>query len=395
MGKQMRSHPCVTLAAMMSVFMLAPLWPGQSANAQQAEETPIRCDGENVRALPDGGRIRTLGWTGYCASGLADGEGRFITRRESATGAVIQEISHEGHFVAGRLAGLVCISNLATADSRGRLVPLPENQLWCAFPGSMMALRRVGDAWVQLDSSVQVPAAVVNAEHTRLIAAARAGRSELPQLSATNPAFAGLLGGARITERLDPNLSGLEGKRIAIVLSTRAIEQLEGWRVDRQSLLSTLRASASSERGLAPALSYLEEVSDPADFVVGAAATVQAAGGLPFAADDLSVLQDGRADYVLVLDWTYEARIPMSARAFANLPACGTAGPCEQSTYLRAQTGVYLISPQFHVVFQSAGWPYTATRSQEERSLTEMVQGLAAALRPQFSIENRFSLPGS
>lgn len=373
--------------------------PAYAQSPEAAEAQAVGCSGSHSRQFANLTLI-TSGWTGACVEGLPDGPGRYNERREVA--GTTTEFIHEVYLVRGRQAGLACQTQVSSGPRARRPTELAALS-FCAMNGLDVLIKRDGELWrgVDLDGAFVEPAVTfssdeVERESNRLIAAARQERVAQANLTATAMVLNDLVGGARIRVNIDSTLRTLQGRRVAIVLSSRAIEELARWRVERERLLTAFRAAPSRDHGrdYEEAIQTFEAQTRPENFVFGVASTVQAAGGSAFAADDLSVLQDGSADYVLAVDWSFTQRVPQSLSAYRSMPSCDRVPgrSCADDAYLSVSFAAYLISPELEAVYVYERSRH-AVRDQGERTLSDMILNASFALHEVFSTEDRYYLP--
>ncbi|WP_291209262.1 hypothetical protein [Hyphomonas sp.] len=300
----------------------------------------------------------TAQWTGGCVDKLRDGFGQFTNEDRllltpltgsfpSSTFTTVKV--EEGTLVRGRYAGLWCRLSL---KGNGE-----ENQkpTTCALRSGNVSLGqfvkdetgswRRADVYGEVSESPEVYApGSLEAESQRLIAEARAGSFGGPiNLQGQAEALTDLVAGASIRLSTDEPVRSIRGKRVAIVLSTRTLDDLQRWTAEREKVIEEMQRYRSNTQ-FESYFSQFVSNSDPTRLVGAATTSILSAGGIPFAADDLSVLQDGSADYVLIVDWRYSARIPTSVRSLKAMSICALEDPCENDEIYDSSVSTYLVT---------------------------------------------------
>jgi hypothetical protein len=276
--------------------------------------------------------FRVTGWTGGCREGKRDGPGTLSLQSEYMVdypeGGFDDYSSSDssearGELVAGRQVGLWCEAR-KSGSINGRLEgATPEH---CKLGGSDFSYVREDDGrWHQLNGlkpskpDVYVVAGELERESARLLAAARAGVPAVPRsLTAVVPAFRDLIAGGGLKVPANETPIVLSSRRVAIVLSARAIAELARFRAMRQSLIDV---SAKDQKVQVERARFISE-SDPAQVLAGFTAAIKAHGGAVVPADDLSALQTDSADYAIVVDWHYEGEFALSAKDYKSIDPC-------------------------------------------------------------------------
>jgi hypothetical protein len=260
------------------------------------------------------------GWTGGCRDGKRDGPGILTVSSDSvevATG--IRSYAHRyelaGTFVDGKQVGLGCYVTPPICTMFGD-------------DGGVGAFRKEPDGrWVAVDwvgsplepMTFAAPGALAR-ESERLIAAVRQrvpiGRVRIPVVVA---GFDDLLRGGAIVMAPTMETPPLQGKRVAIVLSARAVSELERYSEMRDTLISLSKRVRKSGR------EHREKFiagSEPGRVVASVVAAVKNLGATAVPAEDLSAIATGAADYALVFDWRFTGNFALDAKQYAALPSC-------------------------------------------------------------------------
>jgi hypothetical protein len=271
--------------------------------------------------------VLTFEWTGGCAEGKRDGAGvlTWHTERPSvgANGPTTFKITTaaEGRFVKGKRLGMWCITRAQSAFG-GAPPNLHPTGLGCALmegnqkPVSSLYLKQQDGRWqenlVGASGGTFLAAGELEAQSARMLADAAAGKSDLKaQLVVQSRGLDDLVRGSKIVVSLSPTPIPLTDKRIAVVLSSQAVRELEKFKRERQALIDAsagLRGQAAAERA------KFIQASNP-DRLLGnvfKVAKKQARDVQP--ADDLASLQQGAFDYALVLDWKANTRLDLLGR---------------------------------------------------------------------------------
>jgi len=293
------------------------------------------------------------GWTGDCANGLRDGYGALSTRSEtidnhflmsagspvtrpalptvaSATNGVDTGYASSkielGAFVRGARIGLWCVTEFRVIKAAPYT---PTTALGCNIVQEGRALgavyRKEADgrwqAWGYDDKPVEPPvflaAGSLETESARLVADARAARvSKQVEIVAETQVLDDLVRGSRIAVALNSDPLDLKTKRVAMILSSHSLTELERYRQMRQGLID---ATLSGARNY-PSRDDFIALSDPDLVVAGLASGLTPNVQRVVAADDLSVLADGKADYALIVDWRHTQNFNLSAKDYMALP---------------------------------------------------------------------------
>ena len=308
------------------------------------------------------------GWTGGCVDGKRDGHGVFSTRNDwvdnqprTLAGGLSTDASWtttevaEGTFVRGERLGLWCTTEFSTQDANGNVTQHP---LGCRLivKGTLSGLyRKEADGrWrvlngygVPITPPSYVDAGVLEEQSDRLIADRRAGRASAPvQVTSTTQAFDDLVAGGRLTPALGSEPIDLRSKRVAIVLSSRTLKEFDRFRAMRQQLIDATAAATTRFRA------DFVASSDPARVLAAIAAGVRPNVRSMVAADDLSVLAEGKADYVLLVDWRFLGDFAYSEEAYDARPPCRGAGSTSCRPILDEKVSLMIVTPAMKIVGQ-------------------------------------------
>jgi len=111
----------------------------------------------------------------------------------------------------------------------------------------------------------------------------------------------------------------LKSKRVAMILSSHSLTELERYRQMRQGLIdATLRGARKY-----PSRDKFITVSNPGRVIPNLASGLTPNVRNVMAADDLSVLTDGKADYALIVDWQFSKNFNLSETEYMALPFYG------------------------------------------------------------------------
>ncbi len=265
-------------------------------------------------------------WTGGCVAGKRDGDGVLTWTEEEVTNTRIDQTSNleirnvyttrsEGRFVNGQRLGLWCMTyrNQTIAKGGGSdIAPAERSDSGCSvFAGHTNNLtgnyrKQPDGSWHKYDelgsTGLSLAAGALEAQSAKVLANAAAGKTDLkiPELIVQNRALDDLVRGSKIVLALSAAPISLKDKRVAIVLSSQTVSELERFKRERQALIDAsagLRGEAATER--AKFIQY----SNPDRLLVNILKVVQKHVKSAQPADDLVELQKGGFDYALVVDW--------------------------------------------------------------------------------------------
>ncbi|MCX7041311.1 MAG: hypothetical protein NT117_01190 [Gammaproteobacteria bacterium] len=316
------------------------------------------------------------GWTGSCESGKRSGHGVISTRKDvSETGKgsrrTTKLVKAEGTYVLGLPQGLWCVLDYqALADgekdewdvSKEVGCHLVIGHVWNGISSETTSpyYRRLDDGrWQQMDSDnkpvlpeIYLPAGSVEAESARLIAEAQAGHTDTtfkPMDIQTN-LLDGLVAGTHISEGTPLSIGSIKGKRVALVLSSNTLAELERFNRERQALLD---ASAAFTGEALLERNRFEAVTKQERLLQMMASALRRQAGEVTAVDDLGGLAAGNFDFAYVLDWHSLSHLDLLGKfkAFPEYEIDQAKG----INHVAGQAlGGFLISPGMKVVWRSS-----------------------------------------
>ncbi len=321
-----------------------------------------------------GEMVITVSWTGGCADGKRDGVGVLNLRdqRSFDSGVSVKTEQLEGAFIQGRQIGLWC-----TTQYQFSIDGVPRRELdytGCRVyaPGAPAGqFRKLADGrWQRINNGVSVEPPVFLAAGTleTLSAEALAGATGATvaktKVVMQSQALDGLVRGAKIELQSSAAPISLKGKRVAVVLSSQTIAELERFKRERQALIS---ASASIEgKNAQNYRARFIAASNPDRLlaIVAKAVLKHAREVLP--ADDFADLQKGGFDYALVVHWKSLTRFDLLGK-YASFPGgdyndwkAGIA-PALAGESLSG----FLISPELKAVRTYDAAPYVTMKYKE------------------------------
>jgi len=196
---------------------------------------------------------------------------------------------------------------------------------------------------------------------------------------------------------------GLKTKRVAIVLTSQSLREFDRFRRMRQALID----ATSKDAKTLPSRDAFISRSNPDNLIAGIAAAVRAKSLGISAADDLSVLKAGLADYVLLFDWKFTENFNLSPKDYKVLRKCSY-DPSQDfvvyvngcPTFYKESGSALLVDEKRNAVRQfdlggfdgiinsNAGLPYDYHSKCKNRcGYDEMLQMLAEGFKGKWSLE--------
>jgi hypothetical protein len=343
-------------------------------------------------------------WTGGCLDQKRDGHGVLVTREDEDSEFLFSTKleKSEGNFVRGRRIGLWCFlenQNFTLGKDDNKTERLADGQTGCRLlddaGGSGFVEKRADGRWQAMDGfnkpvspEVVLDPGVVEAESDRLIKEATAGKTGLKvkPFDVQSDALDGLIAGTRLRTAESTSRISLEGKRVALVLSTRTIGEIDRFTRERQALID---ASASLPPPSAPrkaaatgadvALEAMTgpvneamvqrarfiDVSRPELLLKRVATTLRRYAREVVPAEDLSGLSKGEFDYALVLDWQSTTRFDLLGK-YKDVAVAGPNSLDEASRVGGQRIGGFLISPKMEVVQTFVGYADADTSNKQD-----------------------------
>ena len=347
---------------------------GQSSGTVQYQGLFMGFDGSGI--LPtETLTFAVTGWTGGCADGRRHGQGVLSTREDKSDSDSSQKtstlIKAEGAYVRGKRQGLWCVLDYQRlADGEPDPFASVVREVGCRLVASEMDITRESDfykrlpdgRWQQMNSdnapvmpAVFLPAGSVEAESERLIADATAGKTDLSfrPLTLQSNALDGLIAGTAIAEGQPVSIASIKGKRIALVLSTNTIAELERFFKQRQALIDATAQLAGES--LTQRNRFIDATRQEV-LLQGIATSLRRWSGEVTAVDDLTELSSGKYDYAFVLDWRSLSRLDLLGKfkSYPDLVNVESSNP--SSSIVAGQAlGGFLITPDLKVVWRKAG----------------------------------------
>ena len=349
----------------------------------EAQQTAMeRCDSTRiVVALPAYDRTAkvertrnttvTIDWKGGCVDGKRDGNGILNWTEDPEADEngfrTLVNWRAEGRFVKGQRMGLWCMSRSYQMARAGKQVGNPGSTEFCAVYSShakalTSGFRKQADgSWLEAAGSKStLPAGALEAHSNRVLAEAAAGKTDVKvDLVAQNEALDGLLPGAKIALALSPKPPVLKGKRVAIVLSSGTLDEMDRFKRDRVALIA-----ASSQLAGESALQRQRFIaaSAPDRLLVNAAKTLNKHNVRAEPVDDLTGLQKGQFDYAIVLDWKPKMRFDLLGK-LDSVPAFTPGVKLDASVAIACEVlRGFLISRELKAVSQIYGGEYCKPR---------------------------------
>jgi hypothetical protein len=191
----------------------------------------------------------------------------------------------------------------------------------------------------------------------KVLADAAAGKTmRAPELSFQHQALADLVPGAKTVFAPSPTPIPLKDKRVAIVLSTRAISELERFKRERAALIT---ASARLSGEAAKYRATFTSASNPDRMLVNVAKTARKHIKSVQSSEDLIDLHEGKFDYALIIDWSYKTRFDLLGKYDNFTDKLGIAPACESMS-------LFLVSPELKVINQFHSLPSCADKLEHK-----------------------------
>jgi len=320
-------------------------------------------------------------WTGGCVAGKREGQGVIVTREDITQDypEAIRKttlVKAERHYVRGKQQGLSCVlvntyfHNDEPAWSNRGL----GCQIWAGENSSAFYRKLPDGRWeetagdnVPRTLSVLLAAGTLEAESDRIVAEAEAGKTDIAmrQFTVTSDVLDGLIAGMTIRPAENKEPVSLKGKRVALILSSNSIKELERFSKERQSLIDASAhigqagaKSAQQKSGADAATDALTGISNaeqrerarfidasrPELLLQGIADALRRDAGKVVAVDDLTGLSRGEFDYALVVDWRSLTRFDLLGK-FQALPARDGYDSLPASVVAGQSLGGILITP--------------------------------------------------
>lgn len=304
--------------------------------------------------------VQVLRWTGSCSDGRREGAGEieYSVRETSQEEVFTLNFVAQGTFVRGKIAGMTCFPNssIGFRDQAPRpLYPagtcvLDQRAHLREPDGRWVVMNSGPGGWQKTTSSLDAGSLEAMSEHQIRQARGGASAQPAPATQITSSALTDLVGGMRLTlasTQIRPT-SALKGKRIAIVLSSATLTELEKFRAQRELLLAaTANASGESAR----ARSDFARASDPRRLLDSLSTFLRSRAAAVTAADDLGTLSTGQVDYAVIFDWKPHNKLDLLGR-FNPEPNPSDWGKPDRIVMGEAST-LFIVDRNLSIVFRS------------------------------------------
>lgn len=361
-----RSVADISAIAMVIMGTAPPASAQTPSSTDPAPEAPtIKCT--DVRKT--GNYTTTSSWDGPCIDGIATGTGKLTSDTigpDTVSRAVLQ-----GTLIDGRQAGMWCtlVSQVTSAGSTtdfsgdctlGYNRPPPQYgaKLYRPLPNGDWRLRA---PMIGQGNEYPVPVVIAKAGMDAAIAAATPNATTLPDMAFTSPMLDGLTPGSAGVAAGEMNaMPDISGKRIALVLTNRAVAELDRFAKQRNAFIKSNGYGKKFSDGVGftiigtrvdSSLPGIIAATDPARFVpsIIGAMRPQIGTGEIVPADDLGVLTNGGADYAIVLDWSFDGGI-LSPSEFEKIPVCDPKNSLKCASMFTEHYQALVIDPRIRAV---------------------------------------------
>lgn len=276
-------------------------------------------------------------WSGGCTDGKRDGEGvlswtvkydDFLLDADWGTGRmmtvkrrVVADTTQrsEGRFVKGQRLGLWCTTGKSSITKDQGQLQAENSWSGCSVlaghdkPLTQNYRKQPDGSWLEFvaasPTGVTLAAGALEAQSAKVLAAAAAGKSNTnAALVAHSQSLDDLVPGSKIVLAPSAAPLSLKDRRVAIVLSSQTVRELERFKHERQTLID---ASAGLSGKAATERAKFIQASDPNRLLINIIKLVKKYAKDAQPADDLTGLQKGSFDYALVVDWKSMTRFDL------------------------------------------------------------------------------------
>lgn len=352
----------------------------------------VQLDWDSNQVVDETTRFEVTAWSGECASGFRSGSGVIATRETTHAGPRSVEgtvlVKAQGRYLVGKPQGLWCITDHPYLQN-GKPAQLTL-ELGCRLLANGQAsaiFHKLADGrWEQIDGSghatappVVLAAGSLESESSRIIAEALAGKADiaLRPFNAQSDALDGLIAGMHIRSGGGKQDVSLKGKRVALIVSSRTIAEMDKFTRERQALLdasANVMASPETANSARDAISMqlaaafgpdLNAVEQRERFMAASATDkllLRVADALRRVArevvpvEDLTGLAHGDFDYAFVLDWQSLTRFDLLGK-YKAVPTFKDYDSADASLVAGQKLGGFLITPQLEAVRTYSGKP--------------------------------------
>lgn len=361
----------------------------------------------------------SIEWSGACADGKRDGEGvlSWTEEREREAGtATVEARRSEGRFVKGQRLGLWCETyKIQVINAQGQLSHERSDNYGCSIlaghgkPLTTNYRKQPDGSWRELSgygfespTGVSLAAGALEAQSAKVLADAAAGKTDLKAAFVVhNQSLDDLVRGSKIVLSLSAAPISLKDKRIAIVLSSQTVNELERFKRERQALID---ASAGLSGKAATERANFIQASSPDRLLITLLKLVKKYVKDAQPADDLTGLRKGGFDYALVVDWKSMTRFDLLGKydSFPMPPSDIRQKSIEtQVKYVVVgeSLGGFLISRDLKAVKQIPALPYVTMRGKiirmsfdnSDRSDEDYMRRLAGDFAGNWGDDNGYS----
>lgn len=315
----------------------------------------------------------TIEWNGACVDGKREGEGvlNWVEVREFGPGdKSVSQWRSEGRFVKGQRLGLWCWTKTFQRIQDGKPSRDRSDSGCWVLAGHTNPLtdnyRKLADGrWQELSgdspTGSSLAAGTLEAQSAKVLAAAAAGKTDLKvALVVQNKALDDLVSGSKIVLAPSTTPLSLKDKRVAIVLSSQSVSELERFRRERQILID---ASAGLSGKAATERAKFIQASDPNRLLINIIKLVKKYAKDAQPADDLTGLQKGSFDYALVVDWKSMTRFDLLGKYYSfTQPQDQGSESREKLAVAGESLGGFLVNRDLKALKYTPGLPRVSTR---------------------------------
>lgn len=279
--------------------------------------------------------VLSLEWSGGCVAGKRDGPGvlSWSVEKNDLEQSVssLSAWKSEGRFVNGERLGMWCMTYNMQIKIKDRLATNVAVSGCSVLAGHLKPLtgnyRKQADGSWRLHAVDGSPtdstlaAGALEAQSAKVLADAAAGKSDLKvQVTVQSQSLDDLVRGSKIVLAPSAAPVSLKDKRVAIVLSSQTVSEIDRFKRERQALIDAsagLRGKAAEERA------KFIQASNPDRLLVNILKVVQRHAQAAQPVDDLAALRDGGFDYALVVDWKSTTRFDLLGKydSFPRAPS--------------------------------------------------------------------------
>lgn len=271
------------------------------------------------------GFVSIDGWSGGCVDGKRDGDG-VLSWHTKEGNEMTRTRTAEGRFVKGQRIGMWCITKYEFAINGN---PYPQEAplagLGCSFldghsESGPLYIKQPDGRWQEYVHGVPgasfLASGELEAKSAKLLADAAAGKTDLKaHVVIQSHDLDDLVRGSKIRMAPSEVPIPLKDKRVAIVLSSQTVSELERFKRERQSLIDAsvgLRGEAAAERD------KFIQASNPDRLLANILKVVKRHTKDAQPADDLAGMREGGFDYALVVDWKSTTRFDQLGKYSKN-----------------------------------------------------------------------------